>query len=255
MHTSLEVCIDSVAGLDVAAASAADRAELCSALTLGGLTPSHGLMVTAAAKDLPCFVLIRPREGDFCYTRREIDVIRRDIDTVRSLKLAGVVIGANRPDGTLDEDALRQLVEHAAGLPAVLHRSFDVVPDFEAAMETAISLGFKRVLTSGGAPGAPEGSDVIRRLVEQAGDRIEVMAGSGLNPDNVGEFVRATGVPAVHSSCSSPVFNSTRTVELGFAPLTTRFTDAEVVAAMVMHLQRLGRRTTLTLPPLPPQKN
>ena len=240
MHTSLEVCIDSVAGLDVAAASAADRAELCSALTLGGLTPSHGLMATAAAKDLPCFVLIRPREGDFCYTQREIDVIRCDIDTVRSLKLAGVVIGANRPDGSLDEGALRQLVEHAAGLPAVLHRAFDLVPDFSAALETAINLGFMRVLTSGGTPGAPEGSHVIRQLVEQAGDRIEVMAGSGLNPDNVAQFVRETGVPAVHSSCSSPVFNSTRTVELGFAPAMARSTDAKVIAAMVERLSALA---------------
>ena len=239
MRTSLEVCIDSVAGLDVAAASAADRAELCSALTLGGLTPSHGLMVTAAAKDLPCFVLIRPREGDFCYTGREIDVIRRDIDTVRSLKLAGVVIGANRPDGSLDEGALRQLVEHAAGMPTVLHRAFDLVPDFPAALETAISLGFQRVLTSGGTPDAPAGSRVIRQLVQQAGNRIEVMAGSGINPDNVAQFVRETAVPAVHSSCSSPVANSTRTVELGFAPAATRFTDAAVIAAMVKRLSAL----------------
>src|ERR1700761_7381147 len=121
MPRSLEVCVDSVASLDVAAASAADRAELCSSLTVGGLTPSPGLLVAAAATGLPCFVLIRPREGDFCYTRREIDVIRRDIDTVRSLNLAGIVIGASRPDGALDEAVLRQLVEHAAGLPAVLH--------------------------------------------------------------------------------------------------------------------------------------
>src|SRR3569833_2249522 len=240
MPTSLEVCVDCVAGLDVAAASAADWAELCAALTVGGLTPSYGLMAAAAAKDLPCFVLIRPREGDFCYNRREIDVICRDIDTVRSLMLAGVVIGACRPDGTLDETTLHQLVEHAAGLPAVLHRAIDLVPDFSAALDAAINLGFKRVLTSGGTPDAPDGAQVIRRLVGLAGCRVEVMAGSGLNPDNVSQFVRATGVPAVHSSCSSPMFNSTRTVELGFAPLTTRFTDAEVVAAMVTCLSALA---------------
>jgi len=236
MPTSLEVCIDSVAGLDVAAASAADRAELCSALTVGGLTPSYGLMAAAAAKDLPCFVLIRPREGDFCYNRREIDVIRRDIDTVRSLHLAGVVIGASRPDGTLDEVTLRQLVEHAAGLPAVLHRAFDLVPDFRAALDAAIDLGFTRVLTSGGTPDAPDGAQVIRQLVDQAGNRIEVMAGSGLNPHNVAQFVRDTGVPAVHSSCSSPVTNSQRTVELGFAPASSRSTDAGVIAAMLSAL-------------------
>ncbi|MBS0420706.1 MAG: copper homeostasis protein CutC [Proteobacteria bacterium] len=236
MHTCLEVCVDSVAGLDIAAASRADRAELCSALSLGGLTPSCGLMALAAAKDLPCFVLIRPREGDFCYNRRELDVIRRDIDTVRSLKLAGVVIGANLADGRLDEPALRELIEHAAGLPAVLHRAFDLVPDFPVALETAIQLGFKRVLTSGGATGAAAGSRRIRQLVEQAGNRIEVMAGAGLTAQNVAPFVRETGVPAVHSSCSSEVCNDSSTVALGFAPAASRMTDAKVIAAMVERL-------------------
>jgi copper homeostasis protein len=236
MHTCLEVCVDCVAGLDIASASRADRAELCSALTLGGLTPSPGLMALAAAKDLPCFVLIRPREGDFCYNRREIDVVRRDIDTVRSLKLAGVVIGASLPDGRLDESTLRLLIEHAAGLPAVLLRAFDLVPDFPAALEAAIRLGFKRVLTSGGATGAPAGSKLIRQLVEQAGNRIEVMAGSGLTPDNVAPFVRETGVPAVHSSCSSEVRNAANTVALGFAPAASRVTDAAVIAAMIERL-------------------
>ena len=236
MHTSLEVCVDSVAGLDIASASRADRAELCSSLTIGGLTPSYGMMSMASAKDLPCFVLIRPREGGFCYNRREIDVIRRDIDTVRSLKLAGVVIGASRPDGTLDDATLRQLLEHAAGLTTVLHRAFDLVPDFRAALETAIRLGFKRVLTSGGAPNASAGSNVIRELVQQAGNRIEVMAGSGLSPDNVAQFVRETGVPSVHSSCSSAVHNSPGTVALGFAPATSRATDSKVIAAMLTQL-------------------
>jgi len=236
MHTCLEVCVDSVTGLDIAAASRADRAELCSALTLGGLTPSYGLMALAAAKDLPCFVLIRPREGDFCYNRREVEAIRRDIDTVRSLKLAGVVIGASLPDGRLDELTLRQLIEHAAGLPTVLHRAFDLVPDFPVALETAIHLGFKRVLTSGGATGAPGGSKLIRQLVQQAGNRIEVMAGAGLTADNVAAFVRETGVPAVHSSCSSEVRNAPNTVALGFAPAASRITDAKVIAAMVERL-------------------
>ena len=236
MHTRLEVCVDSVAGLDIAAASRADRAELCSALSLGGLTPSYGLMALAAAKDLPCFVLIRPREGAFCYNRREIDVMRRDIDTVRSLKLAGVVIGANLADGRLDEPTLRGLIEHAAGLPTVLHRAFDLVPEFPAALEMAIELGFKRVLTSGGATGAPAASRLIRQLVGQAGNRIEVMAGAGLTADNVAAFVRETGVPAVHSSCSSEVRNASDTVALGFAPAAGRMTDAKLIAAMVERL-------------------
>jgi copper homeostasis protein len=249
MRACLEVCVDSIAGLDVAVASGADRIELCSALNLAGLTPSCGLMAMAASQDFPCYVLIRPRAGDFCYDRREIDVMRHDIDSVRSMRLAGVVIGASLSDGDLDEETLRELLEHAAGLPAVLHRAFDLVPDFQTALETAIRLGFKRVLTSGGAPDALAGSAVIRKLVEQAGDRIEVMAGAGLSPGNVTQLVRSTRVPAVHSSCSSPVHNSdsaiaSRSAALGFAPALQRTTDAKVITAMLQSLNALAAATS-----------
>jgi copper homeostasis protein len=247
VRTCLEVCVDSIAGLDIAVESGADRIELCSALDLAGLTPSRGLMALAAAKDLPCYVLIRPRAGDFCYGRREIDVMRGDIDSVRSMRLAGVVIGASLSDGTLDEETLRELLEHADGLPAVLHRAFDLVPDFQTALEAAIRLGFKRVLTSGGAPEAVDGSAVIGKLVEQARDRIEVMAGAGLSPENVAQFVRATRVPAVHASCRSVVHNSnsasaSRAAVLGFVP-AQRTTDAKVVMAMVESLNALAAST------------
>jgi copper homeostasis protein len=248
VRTCLEVCVDSAAGLDIAVQSGADRIELCSALNLAGLTPSHGLMAMAASKDLPCYVLIRPRAGDFCYDRREIDVMRSDIDRVRSMRLAGVVIGASLSDGSLDEETLRQLLDHAVGLPVVLHRAFDLVPDFQQALETAIRLGFKRVLTSGGEPDAPAGSAVIRKLVEQARDRIEVMAGAGLSADNVAEFVRATRVTAVHASCSSAVHNSdnatvSRAATLGFIPAIHRATDAKAVTAMLESLNRLSLQT------------
>src|ERR1700730_7861796 len=123
---SLEVCVDSAAGLDVATRAGVDRIELCSALKLAGLTPSAGLMAIAATKAIPCFVLIRPRGGDFCYDVRDVDLMRREIDIVRSMRLAGIVIGASRVDGSLDEELLRALLEHAAGLPAVLHRAFDL---------------------------------------------------------------------------------------------------------------------------------
>jgi copper homeostasis protein len=237
----LEVCVDSVAGLDVAIRAGADRIELCSALNLGGLTPSYGLMAAAAAHDIPCFVLIRPRAGDFCYSAREMDVMRRDIDCVRSTRLAGIVIGASLPDGSLDEDAVRQLIEHASGLPAVLHRAFDLVPDFQAALETAIRFGFQRVLTSGGAADAPAGSAQIRRLVEQAGTRIEIMAGAGLTPDNVVALARGTGVRALHSSCSTLVRDerqiAARATALGFTPAQYRMTDPSKIAAMLAALE------------------
>jgi copper homeostasis protein len=240
----LEICVDSAAGLDVATRAGVDRIELCSALNLAGLTPSAGLMALAATKAIPCFVLIRPRAGDFCYDVRDVDLMRREIDIVRSMRLAGIVIGASRADGSLDEEILRALLEHAAGLPAVLHRAFDLAPDFHAALETAIELGFIRVLTSGGAPDAVSGSAVIRSLVEQAAGRIEIMAGAGLTPDNVITFVRSTRVPALHGSCSTPVaYTATETTKrgatLGFIPAQLNATDPMRIAAMIASLDSL----------------
>jgi copper homeostasis protein len=237
----LEVCVDSAAGVDVATRAGVDRIELCSALSLAGLTPSAGLMAIAATKAIPCFVLIRPRAGDFCYDNRDVDLMRREIDIVRSMRLAGIVIGASRVDGSLDEDVLSALLEHAAGLPAVLHRAFDFAPDFHAALETAIHLGFIRVLTSGGAPDAVSGSVVIRSLVEQAAGRIEIMAGAGLTPDNVIGFARSTRVPALHSSCSTPVgYPATAMTErgttLGFIPAQLNATNPATIAAMIAAL-------------------
>jgi copper homeostasis protein len=240
----LEVCVDSAAGLEVASRPGVDRIELCSALNLAGLTPSAGLLAIAATKAIPCFVLIRPRAGDFCYDCRDVDLMRREIEIVRSMRLAGIVIGASRGDGSLDQDVLRALLEQAAGLPAVLHRAFDLAPDFHAALETAIELGFIRVLTSGGAADAVSGSAVIRSLVEQAAGRIEIMAGAGLTPDNVIAFVRNTRVPALHSSCSTPVgYAATEMTErgtaLGFIPAQMKATDSTTIAAMVASLDSL----------------
>ncbi len=244
MRPCLEVCVDSVAGLEVATAAGADRIELCSALNLGGLTPSYGLIAQAAAQQVPCFVLIRPRAGDFCYGLRDIEVMRRDIDCVRSMRLAGVVIGASLADGRLDEGALAVLLEHAAGLPAVLHRAFDLVPDDHVALEAAIRLGFRRVLTSGGAVSAVEGAARIQKLVKEAGGRIEVMAGAGLTPENVTHFVRRTGVMAVHSSCSSSIQQAdavaAHACALGFIPENPKTTDPLKVAAMLRALNALA---------------
>ena len=229
----LEVCVDDARGLDVAVAGGADRIELCSALEVGGLTPSPGLMARARGCPIPVFALIRPRPGDFQYDRALVETMLGDIDAVRQAGLAGVVLGASRPDHRLDVETLSTLMAQAQGLQTTLHRAFDLVPDFFEALETTVALGFNRILTSGGAPTATEGQLVLQALVRAASGRITILPGSGVQPENAAALVRAIGVTEVHSSCSSPgPPPEPRVMALGFASSRPRATDQRVVEAL-----------------------
>jgi copper homeostasis protein len=225
----LEVCVDSPQGLETALAAGADRIELCAALALHGLTPSPGLMALGAGRNV--WPIIRPRPGDFVFGAADVRAMRGDIDAARAAGLPGVVLGASRPNGELDADLLRELIDHAGGLGVALHRAFDLAPDPAAALETAIGLGFERVLSSGGAPTAIKGADRLAELVAQGGERIAIMAGSGLTAENVGALLRATGVHEVHASCSAPI--DIRSADrFGFETPGRLETSAEAVWAM-----------------------
>ena len=227
----LEVCVADAESLAAAIAGGADRIELCSALELGGLTPAPGLMRLAAKAPIPVYAMIRPRSGDFVFSADDLDIMRADIDATGSAGLAGVVIGASRPDGTLDEDMLRHLRDRARGLGITLHRAFDLVPDFSTALEAAIGLGIERILTSGGAVGASAGIAQLHALHDMARGRISIMPGGGLTPSNIGDLLRAVPVTEVHSSCSLPrITTSKRVVSLNLADRTHRRTDRSTVA-------------------------
>ncbi len=203
-HILLEVCVDSPAGFNAAVEGGADRIELCSSLSVGGLTPSPGFMVFAAKGARPSRAMIRPRVGSYVFSEDEIDVMRRDIDAAREAGLAGVVIGANLASGALDEKATARLAQQAAGLELTLHRSVDLIPRPLEAVDIAIALGFRTILTSGGQLKAPDGAETVAAMVARAGDRLEILGGSGLNPGNVAAFIQKTGVKAVHGSFSAP---------------------------------------------------
>lgn len=204
-HTStaplLEVCVDDAPGLAAAIAGGADRIELCAALALGGLTPSPGLVKAASHAPIPVFAMIRPRPGDFVYTAEEMESAKADIAAVKAAGLAGIVFGATHPDGRLDREAILRLRDVAGDLPMVLHRAFDIAPDLDEALETAIELGFCRILTSGGEQLAIDGADNIARSVKQAAGRITIMAGGGVTPENAATLLRA-GSDDLHGSCS-----------------------------------------------------
>ena len=147
----LEVVADTVDGVRAAVAGGADRIELVSALGVGGVTPSLGLMRAAAGCGIAVRAMIRPRPGDFTYSAAEIDLMRHDIDAARGAGLAGIVVGANLATGPLDAAMIETLVRHAAGLEVAIHRSFDLAPDPAEAIDICVSLGLVTVLTSGGA--------------------------------------------------------------------------------------------------------
>jgi copper homeostasis protein len=238
----LEICLDSPLGLAAAVAAGADRIELCASLDAEGLTPSPGLMVQAGACGVETFALIRSRAGDFVFGALDLDAMRRDIDAARAAGLAGVVLGASRSDGRLDEWGLSGLIAHASGLGVALHRAFDVTPDKAEALETAVGLGFQRILTSGGRPGAPEGAELIADLIRQAGERIVIMPGAGLDAGNVADFVRRTGATEVHAACRAPTAGQRGGLdaELGFVTPGLQDTSRAEVEAMRRALDGLG---------------
>lgn len=199
----LEVCVDCAEGLAAAVAGGAERIELCAALDVGGLTPSVGLMRLAADCGVPVYAMIRPRAGGFVFSPGDVAVMRDDIGAARAAGLAGVVLGASLPDGRLDAALLGTLVSEAAGLGLTLHRAFDLAPDLGEALELAVTLGFERVLTSGGARDAVSGRGALERLFRQAQGRILVMPGAGISAESVAGL-RGLPLREVHASCSAP---------------------------------------------------
>ena len=195
----VEACVDSVESAQAAERGGAARLELCDALSDGGTTPSAGMIAACRERvSIPVFVIIRPRGGGFVYSESELDVMRRDIVAARGLGADGVVFGVLRRDGRVDEEQARSLVGVAGDLPVTFHRAFDFIPDHSAALETLISAGVTRILSSGGAPTAREGVPALASLVRQAGDRLVVMAGGGVREENVKEIVDGSGVREVH---------------------------------------------------------
>ena len=226
----LEVCVEDAEGLAAAVAGGADRIELCSALCLGGLTPSAGLMALAAAVPVPVYAMIRPRAGDFVYSDTELDIMARDIESVRSSGLAGIVFGAAREDGRLDEKALSRLMDVSHSLGTTLHRVFDLVPEPAEAIDTAIALGFERILTSGGARNAIEGIASLENAVATAAGRISIMPGGGISYRTVADLVPRLPIREIHASCSvaEPVSDE-RLCSFGFSPSRHRRTSEELV--------------------------
>jgi copper homeostasis protein len=220
--TLLEVCVTSVESAVAAERGGAARVELVSDLLEGGLTPSAGLIGRVRERvRVRLQVIIRPRGGDFCYGGDEFAVMEADVLAARRLGADGVVLGLLHPDGRVDVERTRRLVELARPLNVTFHRAFDMAADLPRALEEVIATGADRLLTSGGERAAGDGLETIAALVVAARSRIVIMAGGGIRAANARSIVERTGVRELHAGLEepvpSPMAHRNQTLSLGAA--------------------------------------
>jgi copper homeostasis protein len=202
----IEICVDSVASAMAAERGGAQRVELCSDLLEGGVTPSVGLIEAVRSRiSIGVHPIIRPRPGDFFYSAEEIEIMRRDIEIAKNAGTDGVVFGLLDPDGNVDIERTRELVELARPLSVTFHRAFDMSADLFQALDDVCATGADRLLTSGGEPDCLQGVETVARLVNEAGDRITIMAGGGIGHSNAARIIERTAVTEIHVGLGSPV--------------------------------------------------
>lgn len=201
MGYTLECCVDSVESAIAAKKGGADRIELCSALVIGGLSPSQALYQKIREQvDIPIRVLLRPRFGDFCYTDFEHEIIKEEIKSFRNLGADGIVIGTMKPDGTLNLEQMKEFIEEAQGMPVTLHRAFDMCKDPLVTLEEVKKLGISTILTSGQKNTCVDGMELLKELVEKAQGETEILIGGGVDASVIPMLAEKTKAKAYHMS-------------------------------------------------------
>ncbi len=202
----VEICASNIQSALSAEAGGADRIELVDNLFEGGTTPSYAMIKTALEMlSIGIMVMIRPRGSDFCYSDLEFGIMKEDIRMCRELGVKGVVFGILCPDGMVDTERTRELVDLARPMEVTFHRAFDVTPDPFMALESVIGCGVDRLLTAGQRNTVPEGMKLIAELVAQAGGRIAVMPGGGIRESNIRTIRDATGAREFHLTAREPL--------------------------------------------------
>ena len=237
----LEVCAGDIESVYAASEGGAARVELCSALGEGGVTPSIGFIRQALrVPELKVHVLIRPRGGDFLYTPEEVDAMVEDIRACREAGAHGVVIGALTPNGDIDITACRRMIETADGMSVTFHRAFDLCRNADEALNTIIELGCDRLLTSGQAASALEGTPLLKHLTDKADGRLIILAGGGVSPENATEILKKSGTNELHASARATFASPMRYRKAGVAmgspdsdEYSRQVTSREIVARIV----------------------
>ncbi len=203
----LEICANSHKSALNAQEANADRIELCSELSVGGVTPSYGLLKQVVdTLSIPVFVLIRPRSGNFTYSDEEFDIMKHNIQLCKKFGCAGIVSGVLNKNNSIDIDRTKELIELSKPIEFTFHRAFDCVPNPFEALEQLINVGASRILTSGQETSAEKGIEMLKKLNKQANGRIIILPGSGINAENAKLFKEAR-FPEIHSSASKTIQN------------------------------------------------
>ena len=197
----LECCVDSVESALAAQKGGANRVELCSALVIGGLSPSVALFQKVKeVLDIKIHVLLRPRFGDFCYTDYEHELIKKEVTMFRELGADGVVIGTLKPDGSLNMEQMKELVAEAGDMSITLHRAFDMCEDPMQTLENVKELGIHTILTSGQKNSCINGTDLLKDLVQHAEEKVDILIGGGVDASVIQELHEKTGATSYHMS-------------------------------------------------------
>ena len=202
----IEVCVDSMESALAAEKGGANRIELCDNLMGGGTTPSMGMIKLAREYlNIDINIMIRPRSGDFCYSPLEFEIIKQDIECAKKYGMNGIVVGILKPNGDIDIERMKELIELSKPLKVTFHRAFDMTKDPFETLDTLIELGVERVLTSGGQNKAIDGIDLIKELVNKANGKIIIMPGAGINEENIEYIIKTTAVEEIHLSAKKKV--------------------------------------------------
>ena len=224
----LEICANSYQSAKNAQEAGAHRIELCQELSVGGITPSYGLLKQVTENlNIPVFVLIRPRGGNFVYSEDEFEVMKQNIQLCKDFGCEGIVSGVLNSDKTIDLKRTKELVELSKPLEFTFHRAFDQVINPKVALEQLIDLGVERVLTSGQEISAEKGLELLQELNAISNNRITILAGGGVNYENTKQF-KEVGLKEIHASAST-ILNTDKS--MFSIPLT--YSDPQKIKAIL----------------------
>jgi copper homeostasis protein len=198
--TRLEIACCNWISCENASQNGADRIELFENLTEGGVTPSLGMIQKSLTLNIPVYVMIRPRGGNFVYSDAEFQIMKSDVQACKTLGVKGIVFGILNSENQVDEERCRELLQLWHGR-ATFHRAFDETPNAFQAAQTIIDLGFERILTSGQKPNVMLGLDLISDLISQFGNQITIMPGCGVTAENATAIIQKTGATEIHATC------------------------------------------------------